>query len=114
MNKYCLVLEYANGSTLKNYLNKNELNWDDKLKLALQLAGAVSYLHEKNIIHRDLVITDSFMQMISKNSLTVFFCSMTTIYLYIKKILSWQILVYLGGYLKLQIITEMYLVYYLM
>ena len=68
-------MEYADSGTLNTYLEEhsNELNWDDKLKLALQLAGAVSYLHEKNIIHRDLVITDSFMQMISKNSLTIFF-----------------------------------------
>ena len=53
-----MVLEYANGGTLNNYLNKhfNELVWDDKFKLALQLASAILCLHECGIIHRDLVI----------------------------------------------------------
>jgi serine/threonine protein kinase len=57
-NKYSLVLEYANNGTLNTYLNKyfNELYWSDKYRLALQLASAVEFLHEKNIIHRDLVI----------------------------------------------------------
>ena len=58
MTKYSLVLEYANGGTLNNYLNKNfnGLDWSDKFHLAMQLASAVEFLHEKDIIHRDLVI----------------------------------------------------------
>ncbi|GES99064.1 kinase-like domain-containing protein [Rhizophagus clarus] len=54
--KYLLVLEYADSGTLKNYLNKqfNELNWNDKYQLSLQLASAVAFLHECEIIHRDL------------------------------------------------------------
>jgi serine/threonine protein kinase len=58
MNKYSLVLEYANNGTLNTYLNEhfNELDWSDKYHLALQLASAVEFLHEKEIIHRDLVI----------------------------------------------------------
>jgi serine/threonine protein kinase len=57
-NKYSLVLEYANNGTLNTYLNKhfNKLDWSDKYRLALQLASAVEFLHEKNVIHRDLVI----------------------------------------------------------
>uniref|UniRef100_U9TUS2 Protein kinase domain-containing protein n=1 Tax=Rhizophagus irregularis (strain DAOM 181602 / DAOM 197198 / MUCL 43194) TaxID=747089 RepID=U9TUS2_RHIID len=57
-NNYSLVLEYANNGTLNTYLNKhfNELKWSDKYRLALQLASAVEFLHEKDIIHRDLVI----------------------------------------------------------
>ena len=56
--KYSLVLEYANGGTLNNYLNKNfnKLDWSDKFHLAMQLASAVEFLHERDIIHRDLVI----------------------------------------------------------
>jgi len=55
--QYSLVLEYADGGTLDTYLTKyfNELNWNDKLCLALQLTSAVAYIHEYDIIHRDLV-----------------------------------------------------------
>ena len=51
-------MEYADGGTLRNYLKNhfNNLTWDDKLNLAMQLANAVSCLHDKGIIHRDLVI----------------------------------------------------------
>ena len=56
--EYVLVLEYANSGSLKTYLEKhfNELEWNDKFRLALQLANAVKFIHEHNIIHRDLVI----------------------------------------------------------
>jgi serine/threonine protein kinase len=60
MSKYVLVLEYADSGTLNTYL-KNELNWNDKLNLALQLASAVSHLHENNVIHRDLVTFKLFL-----------------------------------------------------
>ena len=58
MNNYTLVLEYADSDTLGAYLKKhiNELEWEDKFCLALQLADAVLCLHEYDIIHRDLVI----------------------------------------------------------
>ncbi|CAB5350360.1 unnamed protein product [Rhizophagus irregularis] len=53
---YMLVMEYADGGTLQNYLEKNiaNLNWDKKFKMANQLACAVSCLHDMNITHRDL------------------------------------------------------------
>ncbi|EXX69760.1 kinase-like domain-containing protein [Rhizophagus irregularis DAOM 181602=DAOM 197198] len=56
MNKYILVLEYADNGTLDTYLNEhfNELSWNDKLSLALQLASAVSCFHNNNIIHQNL------------------------------------------------------------
>ena len=58
MVKYSLVLEYADSGSLKDYLNNhfNELEWNDKYRLALQLASAVAFIHECDIIHRDLVI----------------------------------------------------------
>jgi serine/threonine protein kinase len=62
MKNYSLVLEYADNGTLNAYLNNyfNELNWDDKLRLAFQLANAVECMHCCGIIHRDLVIIFSF------------------------------------------------------
>ena len=54
---YLLVMEYADGGTLRDYLKKNfnKLTWNDKYNLAYQLACSVSCLHDKGIVHRDLV-----------------------------------------------------------
>ena len=51
-------MEYADSGTLNTYLNQhfNELNWNDKYQLALQLASAVECIHGCGIIHCDLVI----------------------------------------------------------
>jgi serine/threonine protein kinase len=57
IKKYLLVMEYADGGSLKNYLKNNfkKLTWNDKYKLAYQLASAILCLHDEDIIHRDLV-----------------------------------------------------------
>ncbi|GBB84618.1 hypothetical protein RclHR1_01120006 [Rhizophagus clarus] len=56
IKKYLLVTEYADGGSLSNYLEENfeKLTWEDKYKLAYQLASAVLCLHDEDIIHRDL------------------------------------------------------------
>ncbi|CAB5335366.1 unnamed protein product [Rhizophagus irregularis] len=53
---YSLVMEYADGGTLRQYLKKNldKLSWDNKLIIAYQLACAVSCLHDEGIVHSDL------------------------------------------------------------
>ena len=58
VQKYLLVMEYADGGSLQNYLKKNfnKLTWNDKYNLAYQLTCAVSCLHNEGIVHRDLVI----------------------------------------------------------
>ena len=58
LKKYFLVMEYADGGCLSNYLEKNfkNLTWADKYKFAHQLACAVLCLHDLEIVHRDLVI----------------------------------------------------------
>ncbi|CAB4396023.1 unnamed protein product [Rhizophagus irregularis] len=56
MTNYLLVMEYADGGSLQNYLKENfkSLTWEDKYKLAYQLACAVSCLHSEEIVHLDL------------------------------------------------------------
>ncbi|CAB4477898.1 unnamed protein product [Rhizophagus irregularis] len=55
-NNFLLVMEYADSGPLKDYLkeNFNNLTWNDKYNFAYQLASAVSCLHNKGIVHRDL------------------------------------------------------------
>ena len=52
-----LILEYADSGTLGNYLknNFNKLDWKIKLQFAIQIADAVSCIHQHDIIHCDLV-----------------------------------------------------------
>ncbi len=50
------MLEYANGGTLRNYLKEKfqNLQWEDKYRLAFQLSSAVKCLYHGGVIHRDL------------------------------------------------------------
>ena len=52
-----LIIEYADGGTLRQYLQKNfeSMDWDIKFKFAKQIASAICCLHENGIVHRDLV-----------------------------------------------------------
>ena len=54
-----LILEYADSGTLRNYLKNNfdKLDWNIKLLFAIQIANAVSCIHQEDIVHRDLVST---------------------------------------------------------
>ncbi|CAB4438307.1 unnamed protein product [Rhizophagus irregularis] len=56
ITKFESVMEYANGGTLRDYLNENfnRLSWDDRYNLAHQLACSVLCLHDEGIVHRDL------------------------------------------------------------
>ncbi|RIB30620.1 hypothetical protein C2G38_1627099 [Gigaspora rosea] len=53
---YNMILEYANEGTLREYLKINftKLQWTDKLYIAKELAHGLLFLHNKEIIHRDL------------------------------------------------------------
>ncbi|UMY54868.1 MULTISPECIES: protein kinase domain-containing protein [Paenibacillus] len=50
------TLEYANGGTLADYIrdNNTKLDMQDRLKLIGQLFNAFIYIHEKEILHRDI------------------------------------------------------------
>jgi len=49
-----LVLEYIDGETLAERINKGALAINEGLRTALQIAEALEAAHEKNVIHRDL------------------------------------------------------------
>jgi serine/threonine protein kinase len=54
---YSLVLEYADGGTLGEYLKNNAktFGWESQLKFAKQISSAILCLHDNKIVHRDLV-----------------------------------------------------------
>jgi serine/threonine protein kinase len=54
---YFSVLEYANRRNLRDYLESKfcTLQWDDKLKMALDITRGLMCLHSKKIIHGNLV-----------------------------------------------------------
>jgi serine/threonine protein kinase len=55
---YSLVLEYADGGTLRNYLRNNTIEWKNQLRFANEITSAILWLHDvKKIIHGDLVST---------------------------------------------------------
>ena len=77
--KYLLVMEYANNGTLQKYLKEHfdDLTWNDKIDLALQLAYAVSCLHDEGIVHRDLVINLHLIDIIYDYNYLIYLLGLT-------------------------------------
>ncbi|KAK4775698.1 hypothetical protein SAY87_023659 [Trapa incisa] len=53
----CVVVEFVTGGNLKNFLFRNrrkKLPFKTVIKLALDLARGLSYLHSERIVHRDV------------------------------------------------------------
>jgi serine/threonine protein kinase len=52
-----MVLQYANGGNLRDFLNKNHgfLNWETRIRMAKEIASGIKCIHGCNIVHRDLV-----------------------------------------------------------
>eukprot|EP00249_Psilotum_nudum_P036851 c8875_g1_i1 orf=12-1340(-) len=63
---FCMITEYLPGGSLRAFLNKNEpqsLSMDMVIRIALDVAKGMEYLHSQGVIHRDLksenlVLTD--------------------------------------------------------
>jgi len=59
-NNYYIVMEYVNGGELSDYLKKYKLKYQKAFPeevvqhLMRQIVGALIYIHDLNIIHRDL------------------------------------------------------------
>jgi eukaryotic-like serine/threonine-protein kinase len=59
-----LVMEYLEGETLSARIKKGPLPLDEALKIAIEVAGALSTAHRKGIVHRDvkpgnIILTDT-------------------------------------------------------
>ena len=53
-NTEYMLLEYCEGSSLKQYILENELAEEEILEIFVKIVKAVRKIHEKNVIHRDL------------------------------------------------------------
>lgn len=49
----CIVMEYVDGCTLKEWL-KSHKNRQDRKRILRELIDAVGYIHAKSVVHRDL------------------------------------------------------------
>ena len=50
----CIVLEWVDGVTLRQLLDKGALDGDMALGIATQLCDSLSYIHRKQVIHNDI------------------------------------------------------------
>lgn len=52
----CLVSEFCHGGDLLDLLTNHDepLGWKFRINIAAQAAAAINYMHENNIIHRDI------------------------------------------------------------
>ncbi|CAB5185955.1 unnamed protein product [Rhizophagus irregularis] len=54
--RYSLILEYAEGGTLKDYLRNKIIEWSIQLMFAREITSAILWLHNyKGIVHGDLL-----------------------------------------------------------
>ena len=67
-NKLFLVTEYINGESLENYLEKNKPLSEDIVQFLMkQIIDAIKYLHNKKIIHRNLILENIFINYEDEN-----------------------------------------------
>jgi len=55
-NEMYIVTEYIPGGTVRHNIEKDkgDIPWGIRIKMANDVASAISFLHSKNIIHRDI------------------------------------------------------------
>ncbi|PRP78057.1 hypothetical protein PROFUN_14031 [Planoprotostelium fungivorum] len=51
-----MITEFCGGGSLFDYLRKNQVNWETKLKFIQGIAVGMLHLHMEKVIHRDLAV----------------------------------------------------------
>ncbi len=57
-NQMFLVMEYIDGIELKAKINKGNIETDEVIRIAIQIAEGMSAAHKKGIVHRDIKSTN--------------------------------------------------------
>jgi eukaryotic-like serine/threonine-protein kinase len=52
------VMEHVSGVPITEYCDQNQLSADERLRLFIEVCGAVQHAHQKGIIHRDIKPTN--------------------------------------------------------
>lgn len=52
--EYFIAMEYVEGEALERYMVRHQLELDELLDLAIQIADAVDAAHSKGVLHRDI------------------------------------------------------------
>ncbi|WP_434794496.1 Serine/threonine-protein kinase PknD [Terrisporobacter petrolearius] len=53
-NKLYIAMEFLYHKTLKEYIDENEVDIEDQLRIGINIVEAIAFAHEKGVIHRDL------------------------------------------------------------
>ena len=64
-----IVMEYCDKGDLSQLFESNEqLNWETRMKIIVQIGYGMSKLHQRNIIHRDIKSKNILVKSVGKTS----------------------------------------------
>ncbi|KAF9162547.1 hypothetical protein DFQ26_003432 [Actinomortierella ambigua] len=49
-----LVMDYADGGSLQGAIKRGTLDWPAKIRIAQEIVRGLDYIHQENVLHRDL------------------------------------------------------------
>jgi serine/threonine protein kinase len=60
--RLCIMMQLANGQSLKEYIKESHrLSWQEALDILDQIASALDYAHQRQIVHRDIKPSNIFL-----------------------------------------------------
>lgn len=80
LGKTYLIREYLEGQSLEEYLNNKTFDLNTFLKIAIEISKAISFLHKKNIIHKNLSLSSILIDGNKNIKIIDFDCASSKIY----------------------------------